>query len=220
MFRYCAGTHCWNLFFFLIIKSYFPAWSLRLSCFISTGFSASSILSAPRKPWWVGSISGPLSCLVSLFWTFTAQPENVFAHPSGNFCHLFLTYLWDSVMLLSCHIGQRNWQRSMLIFLDYVLRSKRPSGLTLEFPHKFEDFCQIYLLSTAECFPLLGCYCFYLLFLSLSPLLSPHFSPFFPPLIPVSAYDNWRKKKSPSTSCQVGAFSASSPSSSIPYGLW
>lgn len=36
-------------------------------------------------------------------------------------------------MLLSWHIGQRNWQRSMLIFLNYVLRSKRPVVLHWSF---------------------------------------------------------------------------------------
>lgn len=106
---HCTSAHCWNFFYYKI--SVFCLWAPP-ALFIIQASSGSSISGHLESAGRQGGCQG-LSCA----WFPPAGLPELSERAHGalwNLCYLFLNYLCDVVMLLSCHIGQRDWQRSFI----------------------------------------------------------------------------------------------------------
>lgn len=152
----------------------------------------------------MGRISGPLSCLVSPFWTFRAQPEKRFCSP-----------IWKPLSSVSS-LPMRQCHVAVMAYWTKELAKKHADFPKLCFEEQktkwsytgVSSYIWGFLsdLPPFHCwvFPLLGNYCFYLLFLSLCLSLSPLLLPRFPPFsLPHSCFCLWQleeEESSPSTS--------------------
>lgn len=144
-----TSTHWWNFFYYRISISCLrsgPALFDKYMFLQVPSFSLHIESPGPR-----GTYQGLSDAwLHSPCWTSRAQQENTLALETQK---AFAIHFWTTIGILSCcsHavLNKRNWQRRLQIFLGYALKSRDQAALTLELPHKLEDFNHTSLLSTA-----------------------------------------------------------------------